>query len=62
VYLERPEREKVIEMTWTPEAVKAEVDYRMENARQHSAVRALREARSGRPSWWKRLKTQHTTQ
>jgi hypothetical protein len=46
-------------MEWTPEAVKAQMDYRLETARQHDAVRQLREARNRQPSWWSRLRTQH---
>jgi hypothetical protein len=62
-------------MDWTPEAVKAQMDYRLETARRHNAGRVLRESRSHHPapgvagpggwwagwaSWW-RLRTQHTT-
>jgi hypothetical protein len=46
-------------MDWTPEAVKAEMDYRMESARRHDVVRELRAARGRQPSWWSRLRTQH---
>jgi hypothetical protein len=46
-------------MDWTPEAVRAEMDYRLESARRHDVVRSLREARVRQPSWWSRLRTQH---
>lgn len=46
-------------MEWTPEAVRAEMDYRMETARRHNVVRQLREGADRRPSWWRRLRTQH---
>lgn len=46
-------------MEWTQEAVQAEMDYRLETARRHNAARALRES-IRRPSWWRRLRTQHT--
>jgi hypothetical protein len=46
----------VIEMEWTPEAVKAEMDYRVEVARKHAAVRRLRDARGRQPRWWRRLR------
>jgi hypothetical protein len=36
---------------WTPEAVKAEMNYRIEVARRHDAVRRVRDAR-GRRHWW----------
>ncbi|HEV2781445.1 MAG TPA: hypothetical protein VGX25_18845 [Actinophytocola sp.] len=45
-------------MEWTPEAVKAEMDYRLETARRHAVVRKLREGRGPQPSWWKRLRHQ----
>jgi hypothetical protein len=46
-------------MEWTPEAVKAEMDYRIESARRLNGVRQLRAARTTQPSWWSRLRTQH---
>ena len=48
--------------TWTPEAVKAEMNYRLEVARRHDVVRQLRQAR-GRRHWWQRrvpTQRQHT--
>jgi hypothetical protein len=49
----------VIEMEWTQEAVRAEMNYRLETARRQHTVRQLREG-TRRPSWWRRLRTQHT--
>lgn len=47
-------------MEWTtPEAVRNEMDYRLETARRHAAAHRLREARGRQPSWWSRLRTQH---
>ena len=48
-------------MNWTPEAVKAEMDYRTEQAHgdRHTTVEHLRAARESNPSWWRRLRTQH---
>jgi hypothetical protein len=48
-------------MEWTPEAVKAQMDYRLEDARNYAVVRQVRAARTGQPSWWRRLRTQHPT-
>jgi hypothetical protein len=48
----------VIEMEWTQEAVRAEMDYRLETARRHNVARQLREGIQ-RPSWWRRLRIQH---
>jgi hypothetical protein len=47
-------------MEWTPEAVKAEMDYRLETARRHAVVRDLRRSRGRHPSWWRRLRS-HVT-
>ncbi|HEU5472165.1 MAG TPA: hypothetical protein VFV67_16045 [Actinophytocola sp.] len=46
-------------MEWTPEAVRAEMDYRLETARRHQAVRRLRDSGGRRPHWWQRLRTRH---
>jgi hypothetical protein len=46
-------------MEWTPEAVKAEMDYRIESARRRNVARELRADRTPQPSWWSRLRTQH---
>lgn len=44
---------------FTPEAIRAEIDYRRE-AREHLAlVREARRARRGEQSWWRRLR--HTS-
>ena len=47
---------EVSDMEWTPEAVKALMDYRLEDARRYAVARELR---AGQPSWWRRLRTQH---
>ena len=49
-------------MNWTPEAVRAEMDYREEQARggdPRTTADHLREARAKHPSWWRRVRTQH---
>jgi hypothetical protein len=46
----------VIEMQWTPEIVKAEMDYRQHVARNGVTVEHLRAARRAHPSLWKRLR------
>lgn len=52
--------ERVIEMEWTQEAIRAEVDRRHEAAQQYALVRQLRESQHGsRPSWWHRIRTHH---
>lgn len=48
-------------MEWTPEAVRAEVDRRHEEARQHALVRELRASGRSRPSWWRRLRSHADT-
>jgi len=43
-------------MEWTPEAIKAEIDYRQQGMRadaQH--VRAFRTGAAPKRSWWRRL-------
>ena len=48
-------------MNWTQEAVKAEMDYRIETARRHNAARAVRASRRAR--WFRRdarTQDQHT--
>lgn len=52
-------------MNTTPEVVKAEMDYRIERA-QGSALHGttpeqLRTARANHPSWWRRLRVQHSS-
>jgi hypothetical protein len=46
-------------MEWTPEAVKAQMDYRLEDARRFATARQVRKARTRHPSWWRRLRSQH---
>jgi hypothetical protein len=50
-------------MNATPEAVKAEMDYRIQRAqgvgRHGTTLEHLRAARAGHPSWWRRLRVQH---
>jgi hypothetical protein len=46
-----------MEMEWTPEAVKAEVERRHEAAKHSALVRQLRDSRGSRPSWWRRLRS-----
>lgn len=51
-----------MEMQWTPEAVKAEVEYRRETARhgvRPEHLRALRDSRH--PSWLRRLRAHPVT-
>ncbi|GLZ29629.1 hypothetical protein Lesp02_18190 [Lentzea sp. NBRC 105346] len=38
---------------WTPEAIKAEIDYRREDALRHRGYTSLRSSRQ--PSWWHRV-------
>ncbi|OLF16154.1 hypothetical protein [Actinophytocola xanthii] len=44
----------------TPEVVKAEMDYRMEQASGGIALEYRREARALRASWWQRVFGHHT--
>ena len=48
-------------MNWTPEAVRAEMDYRAEMAHgdRGTTLEHLRGARASHPSWWRRVRTQH---
>jgi hypothetical protein len=46
-------------MEWTPEAIRAETDYRLETARRYAVAREFRKSRSRHPSWWKRLRARH---
>jgi hypothetical protein len=50
-------------MNWTLEAVRAEMAYRTEQAAGDRGTTAahLLAARESRPSWWRRLRTQHRT-
>ncbi|HEX2131680.1 MAG TPA: hypothetical protein VHH15_08955 [Actinophytocola sp.] len=50
-------------MNWTPEAVRAEMDHRAEQAAgdRGTTLAHLRAARQNRPSWWRRMRTQHRT-
>jgi hypothetical protein len=50
-------------MNWAPEALQAEIDYRVERAigdrgttREH-----VRAAQQAHPSWWRRYRANHTT-
>jgi hypothetical protein len=42
-------------MNVTPEMVRAEIDYRMEQALTGSDLEHVREARRLHPSWWQRV-------
>jgi hypothetical protein len=50
-------------MNWTPEVVRAEMDYRIERAvgdvRDSEQLAQLRAARERHQSWWRRLREQH---
>lgn len=46
-------------MEWTPEAVKAQMDYRIETARRHNTAKQALRARTRHPSWWRKLRSQH---
>lgn len=46
-------------MEWTPEAVKAQMDYRIETARKYHTAKQVLRTRTRHPSWWRRLRTQH---
>jgi hypothetical protein len=47
-------------MNWTPEAVKAQMDYRIEDARRHATVTEFRKTHTRHPSWWRRIRrSQH---
>ncbi|HET9138008.1 hypothetical protein [Actinophytocola sp.] len=46
----------MIEVEWTPEVVRAEVDRRHEVARHSALVRAAREAAGVRTPWWRRTR------
>jgi hypothetical protein len=45
-------------MNWAPEALRAEMDYRVERAlgdpRDGTTLEHLREAKRSHPSWWQR--------
>ena len=51
-------------MNSTPEVVKAEMEYRLERARgdvhDGTTLEHLRAARASHPSWWRRLRVQHS--
>lgn len=51
-------------MNWTPEIVRAEMDYRVERAlgdvRRGTTLEHLRSVRAGRPSWWRRMRHSRT--
>ncbi|HEV2778582.1 MAG TPA: hypothetical protein VGX25_04205 [Actinophytocola sp.] len=49
----------MIEMQWTPELVKAEMDYRLQEARHGITVRAVRAGRRTAPGWVRRLRHRH---
>lgn len=47
-----------MEMEWTQEAIRAEIDRRHESAQHYALVRQVRESQqSSRPSWWRRLRS-----
>lgn len=46
-------------MAWTPESVRAEIEYRHETAREHRMINLVRTAGNAQPSWWRRLRTEH---
>jgi hypothetical protein len=51
-------------MNWTPEVVRAEMDYRVERAlgsdlRNGTTLAQLQAARASHPSWWRRMRTAH---
>jgi hypothetical protein len=52
-------------MNWTPEAVRAEMDYRVERALRDAQANDVRgyphSVRHGPVTWWRRLRTQHHT-
>ena len=48
--------ERVIEMQWTQELVKAEMDYRQHVALRGAELEHVRAARRAHPSMWKRLR------
>ncbi|MGH3879920.1 MAG: hypothetical protein ACRDSK_23085 [Actinophytocola sp.] len=47
----------------SPEAVRAEMDYRLERAqsdvRNGTTLEHLHAARANHPSWWRRMRVQH---
>jgi hypothetical protein len=42
-------------MQWTPELVRAEMEYRRRSAQSEIVAQTLRAARKGHPSRWRRL-------
>lgn len=46
-------------MQWSPEMVKAEMDYRQRAARKGAELEHLRAARQAHPSMWHRLRSRH---
>ncbi|HWM05697.1 MAG TPA: hypothetical protein VNP92_25435 [Actinophytocola sp.] len=50
-------------MNWTPEVVRAEMDYRVERAlgdvRRGTTLEHLRAARTSNPTWWRRVRVAH---
>jgi len=44
-------------MMWTPETVKAEMDYRQQAAPHGETLEHVRAAREAHPSFWRRLRT-----
>lgn len=52
-------------MNWTPEAVRAEMNYRVERALREAEINEARTyahpVRHGPHLWWRRLRAQHRT-
>lgn len=50
-------------MNWTPEVLRAEMDYRAERARGDSrtTIEHLRAAQQTHRSWWRRHRANHAT-
>lgn len=46
-------------MAWMPENVKAEMDYRLEEARRFSSARNHRDPSARRQAWWRKLRNSH---
>jgi len=51
-------------MNWTPEAVRAEMDYRVERALRSAEINEVlayaHPVRHGPHAWWRRLRGQHS--
>jgi hypothetical protein len=57
----RPDEE--IEMNWAPEALQAEMDYRVERAigDRRTSREHVRAAQQAHQSWWQRYRATHAT-